>query len=289
MFIKYRVKLLLLKNLFIFTKNYSLSYYFSRFANNLQQIAIGILYAEKIKGNFYSPPHPLINSFSVINSNFFKKFSLVKKHYRFFYFTKPNDFPDGVVTEIYIESNIQRVFQDSIKKEIPFLEERPPKDNELIFHIRSGDIFTNFKNDYFQNPINFYDKIIDKFEKTIVVTSEEMNNPIIQYLKTISKVEFHSSTIKEDFNILYNAVNLATSGVGTFPIAAALMSNNLKNIYYSNLFLKEHLNPKMILSDRITHHKFYVSDEYKLQYQDEKNINQLILDSNIKVDSDPIY
>ena len=45
----------------------------------------------------------------------------------------------------------------------------------------------------------------------------------------------------------------------------------------------------MILSDRITHHKFYVSDEYKLQYQDEKNINQLILDSNIKVDSDPIY
>ena len=47
--------------------------------------------------------------------------------------------------------------------------------------------------------------------------------------------------IAEDFNILLNAKNLATSGVGTFSIAAALASKNLKNFYYSNLFFLHHL------------------------------------------------
>ena len=43
---KYRVKILEIFNIFIFLNNYKISYYFSRLGNNLQQIAIGILYTK---------------------------------------------------------------------------------------------------------------------------------------------------------------------------------------------------------------------------------------------------
>ena len=49
---KYKLNIFSISNKFIFIKNYSISYYFSRFGNNLQQIAVGILFSKKIKANF---------------------------------------------------------------------------------------------------------------------------------------------------------------------------------------------------------------------------------------------
>ena len=66
---RYRVKVLQILNLFIYFDNYSISYYFSRFGNNLQQIAIGILYSQKLNANFYVKNHIRVQNFSVINKN----------------------------------------------------------------------------------------------------------------------------------------------------------------------------------------------------------------------------
>ena len=75
-----------------------------------------------------------------------------------------------------------------------------------------------------------------------------------------TKVTIHSTTLQEDFNILFNAINLATSGVGTFPIAAALLSNKLRNFYYTDLYSDEHLNPKMVTNKRVNHFKYKVEE-----------------------------
>jgi len=40
---------------------------------------------------------------------------------------------------------------------------------------------------------------------------------------------------------------LASSGVGTFVIAAALCSRNLKNFYHSDAYSSGHLNPEMLV------------------------------------------
>ena len=43
-----------------------------------------------------------------------------------------------------------------------------------------------------------------------------------------------------------SARNVALSGVGTFAMAAALCSTQIKNLYTTNLLLTEHLNYSMM-------------------------------------------
>ena len=69
-----------------------------------------------------------------------------------------------------------------------------------------------------------------------------------------SKLTFQSGSLFEDFATLLAAKNLATSGVGTFAIAAALCSENIKNIYSSDAYLKEHLNIEMFYGTDVKIH-----------------------------------
>jgi len=71
-------KIINLSNLLLPFKNYTISYYFSRYGNNLQQIANGIIFANKNQSNFYISNHNKINSFKIINNEHDHKFSLFK-------------------------------------------------------------------------------------------------------------------------------------------------------------------------------------------------------------------
>ncbi len=269
-------------NIFSPFENYTVSYYFSRFGNNLQQIANGIIYVN-IKGkNLFISSHPFVTNFKIINRKSHSYFSIFKKKYRFFYLDD-KDFPGKSIDKSIVNKEIQNVFQNEIKNNIPFIKDQSISEDTLVIHIRSGDIFSNFKSDYYQNPINYYQALIKKYEKILLVTSEEQNNPVIKVLKKYNNIKIQSTSIENDFNTIYNATNLATSGVGTFPIAAALMSKNLKNLYYSNLYLEEHLNPSMISKNKIKHYKFCIDESYKNQYSFSKDLESLLLDKSIIV------
>ena len=281
-FKKYKVTIWKYTNKIIFFKNFSISYFFSRFGNNLQQIAIGIIYSNLMNGNFYSPEHTYIKKFCVKNNKIHSLFFFFKKFYRFFYFYENSDLPKKLDEEVVI-NNIQPIFKKYIEPNIKFLDNLDLDPNLLVIHVRSGDIFENKKHDYYQNPINYYRKIINDFEKILVVTSADKKNPICEFLATHKKVKIQSSTFENDFNTLYNATNLATSGVGTFPIAAAMMSKKLKNFYFSNLYLKEHLNPEMLIDKNINTHQFLIDSSYTKSYKEVTNFKNLILDNNIEV------
>lgn len=282
-FNRYRVRIYKIFNHFAPFKNYSISYYFSRFGNNLQQISVGILFSETVKGNFYIKNHKYVEDFTIINNNFSNKFKIFKKHYRFFYFKEKQDFPNKILTEQFVIDNLQNIFQKKLYNNIGFLKEFPVDEDTLILHIRSGDIFTKPIKTYYQNPINYYTQIIKEYKKVILVTSHEKNNPIFKVLSKMKKITVQSASLEEDFNLLVNAKNLATSGVGTFPIAAALLSQNLKNIYYTNLYSNQHLNPTMIKKDNVIHHKFDIDPQYIDNYLTERNLESLILDKSIQV------
>ena len=174
-------------------------------------------------------------------------------------------------------------FKENIRKNIKFIEDSPLDEDTLVIHIRSGDIFIDKKKDYYQNPINFYIEIMKEYKKVVVVTSEDKLNPICSELEKISKVTFQTLSMETDFNILYNSKNLATSGVGTFPIAAALLSKELNNFYYTNLYLDEHLNPEMLKDSKIVHHKYNINSSYIYEYEKQGDIKKLILDKSIEV------
>ena len=119
----------------------------------------------------------------------------------------------------------------------------------LVIHLRGGDVFAQNPPPFYpQNPASFYQKLIKNFESTIIV-AEDLSNPVAQYFKGDQRVEFQSSSKEDDFATLLRAKNIATSGVGTFAIGAALCSENLENLFCTDLFQDAHLNPRMLEKD----------------------------------------
>jgi hypothetical protein len=244
-------------------KNFTISSYMGGLGNNLQQIALGCMYANLFNFNFYNKSHQLVNDFSIINNKFYEKLKKYRHDSRFYYFDVTSDsflhsdkyeldYPLKSEDSEYYRDNFYYIFQNYIE---PNLKNRKFYDfdsDTIVIHIRSGDIFA--KNEvnsasptyYLQNPLVYYENLISQYKKTVLVSSKTHNNPVIKIIDNLYDVEIISSDVNNDFNVLLGAKNLATSGVGTFAVAAALASKKLKNFHHSNLFYNHHLNPWMV-------------------------------------------
>ncbi len=123
--------------------------------------------------------------------------------------------------------------------------------------------------------------LISGFNKTIVVCEPGDSNPIVGALKNHPSVTIQSSTVQEDFATLMSARNLATSGVGTFAIAAALCSQNITRLFCTDRYLTEHLNPEMVTNAKV--HRMHLGDEYMPigLWSGDEQILSLMLDYKI--------
>ncbi len=230
-------------------KNISLKFY-GGFGNNLQQIALAMMFSEKYKKNLTVNNHEFIDKISYKNSkNPFDRF-IPNYSDRFFYYGSDQfknfliDYPLDINDYYFYYKNFHKTLKFKIKKYINFLYEEKINNKTLVIHIRKLEGHPN----YVQNPINYYKILFEKYDSVLIVT-DDPKSELILTLKKQKNLEIQSSTLQEDFNTLVNCTNLATSGVGTFSIAAAMLSDNLQNIYYSNYFMDSHLNPEMLLPE----------------------------------------
>lgn len=221
----------------------TVSHWYGRLGNNIQQICNGILYS-KIRGDgFVSPDHDLIEQIVLDH----ERKTMLRPNRFFHYNTENKDFD---IDTNYLYQNIGVIAKKYIVPAFKFSVDKSFDDDTLVIHIRSGDIFAHEHNpphDYVPNPLCYYLNLIEEYDKIIVVTEPDNHNPIIDELKKIEKVTIQSKSVGEDFATLMRAKNLASSGTGTFAVAAALCSSNLKNFYCTDLYLNEHLNPEMLM------------------------------------------
>ena len=274
-----------------FISNYTIDSYYGRYGNNLQQIGLAIMYANLYKKNFYLKSHEYLNDFKVVNNRFSNILKKYKHGKRFYYFnnddesySKSIDYPLKIVDKPYYVKNFDSVFKKFIVPNIKYKKDILIDKDTLVMHVRNGDIFEkNYKNLYIQNPLNYFINVMDRFKKTIIVTSKPLNNPVMEYLINRPNVEVCSSSVEDDFNLLMNAENLATSGVGTFPIAAALCSSKLKNLYYSDIYFNHHLNPELVRN--VNHVRFRFGNYLKLgsHWEGTDNQKNLMVSDQIKV------
>ena len=166
----------------------------------------------------------------------------------------------------YIYANMRRTCLDWVA---PFLQiprnKEPIGDDTIVMHLRSGDNYHRIfdpPTNYVPNPLIFYLNLIESFEKCILITEPDDKNPIVHELKKIDKVQIQSSTVAEDFATLMSAKNLALSGVGTFAMAAALCSSEIKNLYTTDLLLTEHLNYTMLFNTDVEVHVMELGEDY---------------------------
>lgn len=238
--------------------SYSVSHWSGRLGNNIQQVANCLMLAEYCNHAIYQNlEHDIIRQFSLsfgdeqpsASGRFFSWQPLV--HCEKGIFEGENEI--GISKE-YVHTNMRRVCRDYISKILRLPEKKSIGDNTIVMHLRSGDNYHRVfdpPTNYIPNPLIFYLNLIESFDKCILITEPDRENPIVHELMKISKVQIQSSTIEDDFATLMSAKNVALSGVGTFAIAAALCSHQIENLYTTDLLLTEHLNYSMLFNTEV--------------------------------------
>ena len=241
----------------------SVSHWSGRLGNNIQQVANCIMFAEKKGDSFFQQlNHDIIRKFILnfgINEN--------SQEYsgRFYSWEPLVHCEKGILeggNEIglpkeYIYQNIHRVCKGYIFPNLKLPQKEIISDDTIVMHLRSGDNYHRVfdpPTNYIPNPLIYYLNLIESFDRCILITEPDKENPIIHELMKIDKVEIQSSTVEDDFATLMSAKNLALSGVGTFAMAAALCSNNIQNLFTTDLLLTEHLNYSMLFNTNVNVH-----------------------------------
>ena len=112
------------------------------------------------------------------------------------------------------------------------------QDNDLVVHVRAGDIFRRENvGNWGQPPASYYDLIVrSKSWSKVVVVSEDRSSPVVPRIESFCRArginyEFQSGDLTEDLSVLTGARTLVV-GRGTFAPAVALLSTNLSDVYY---------------------------------------------------------
>ena len=243
---------------------FSVSHWSGRLGNNIQQIANCIMAAEKYKSTFRQKlDHDIISKYDVnFEELLASDWSGEGRYYSWEALThcEKGIYEGGNETGLgveYIYRNMRKTCQKHIAPNLKLPQKDPIGDDTIVMHLRSGDNYHRIfdpPTNYIPNPLIFYLNLIESFDKCILITEPDRENPIVHELSKIDKVQIQSSTVADDFATLMNAENVALSGVGTFAMAAALCSTTLKNLYTTDLLLTEHLNYTMLYKTSVDVH-----------------------------------
>ena len=235
-----------------------LSHWYGRLGNNIQQCAVGTMLAQESDDTFESLDHEIIEKYE---ASFGRSTREVSN--KCFYWEGP--YCEVPLSSEFISSSMRKVCKEYVYPHLKVPRVDIP-DDTIVIHIRSGDVFDKGvanPDQYVPNPLSFYMQLIDSFSTALVVTEDDEYNPVVQELKKHSKVTVQSLTVQEDFATMLAAKNLASSGVGTFAVAAALCSQNIENFYCSDVSISEHLNYHMLVGTDVKVHVMELKDYLK--------------------------
>lgn len=176
-----------------------------------------------------------------------RRFSFLDWPYREWMLPRRN----SILGRHYLEAHAYRIAQTYL---LPHLNQalRTPQaqglaGNELVIHLRSGDVGDLRNRLYMTNPLWFYQQLASQYQRALIVTEPDLNHPLARQVAALfGEHEIVAQDVGSDFALLCHARHLASSGVGSFVIAAALLSTRLQRFHCSDLYLHEHLNPRML-------------------------------------------
>ena len=119
--------------------------------------------------------------------------------------------------------------------------------NDLLIHIRSGDIFSAIvpHPEYIMPPLEYYVNIIENnnYSKIYLVAQDRLNPCINKLLKLYPNIIFTVQSLEKDLKLILGARNIVMS-YGTFIPEVLTFSNECKTLYtpdYSTRYVKENI------------------------------------------------
>ena len=109
----------------------------------------------------------------------------------------------------------------------------PLGDDELVIHIRSGDIITELHPEYIIPPMSYYTNFIDsnKFKKIYILAEDKSNLCIEKLQKMYSNVSFELRSLTDDIELVLRARNMMMT-IGSFIPELLWVTKYTRNIIY---------------------------------------------------------
>ena len=202
--------------------------WFGRLGNNIIQLSNIIDIALTYKHNIVFQVNHRFFNIKIIQNHFnqYKNNKTITDKFNFYYKNKLK-----YSNEIF---KVNKEKRNKILKEAFLINDiNKLNEDDLIIHIRSGDIFSlNPHPNYVPPPLSYYTKQIDKYKyKKIIIVCEDRVNPVInKLLELYENSIYKKNNLIDDIRILLGASNIIFS-VGTFVPSLMLLSENIKYLY----------------------------------------------------------
>lgn len=252
--------------------------WYGRCGNNIQQVLIAMAHAEVFGGQFeldqafldMGSLADILRPFCIDNGN--GQLAVCEHESLFFHYTeyaflggslarmrfKPGCPPrkETLLSRAWIEANLHQLAAERL---MPHLVSEQgisggaePVASPLVIHLRSGDVQDLAYDYYLCNPLWYYEQLSRHHRHVVLVTEPGPSHPLLAVISELfESCKLVSGRMEDDFETLRQARFLATSGVGTFPLAAALLSSKLHTFYASDAYQIEHLNPRLLDRSRV--------------------------------------
>ena len=201
-----------------------------RLGNNMIQllnvISIGLYY----NYNIIIPYHKyFIEKYIVLNKNVTDHNKVITNNDQFFRKHKIKN----IDSHLFDDTNIKNKAVVILKSIFSFQEITPLNNNNIVIHIRSGDIFkTDPNTNYPPPPLSYYINILNNnhFENIYLIAEDTRNPTINKLLELYPNIRFKIQSLNDDIRLLLSSPNVIMS-VGTFVPMLLTISNNIKNVY----------------------------------------------------------
>jgi hypothetical protein len=261
-----RVAKLILVSYFPFKKDIYILYWFGLLANNIIQLAHAVYLSKKFGFIIHVPPH----EFLTVEEKYALHAIKPKEFQQNPYFpstsaatfldlqTKPNKSIGSIlplVRQLFWRFDVlpfspdikayRKVLREDILPIIPHHDDTLIKDDTLVIHIRTGEIFQmDINRTMIQPPVSFYSELIDKcnFKDIVIVTQDDFRNPCINQLeKLFPDIKIQTSTLVNDISTILSARNLVIAN-STFSLCLALASDKINRLFIPQFDITAYFN-----------------------------------------------
>ena len=211
--------------------------WFGRLGNNISQLENVILVGLYYNYNISFPSHKFFNkTFIQINNDISNN--------------NDNDYIiDNEGPRFFDKNNITKFSKEAFKQNhekmqdillnlftIDYKSLTKLNDNDVIIHIRSGDIFmTSSIHNYIVPPLSYYIEILEsnKFDKIYLISEDDLNPCIPALIKLYPNIIHKKNSLEEDIKLVLSTQNIICS-FGTFIPYLMHFTRYTKKYYKTN-------------------------------------------------------
>jgi hypothetical protein len=223
-----------------------------RLGNNILQLRHAIQYALFYKYNVILPPHTYFNTTYICINNEINidNTNKVIDKYNFLFRTMIDVADKSCFTKNNEEMIriLKRCFAHTTTANLDI--------QDVVIHIRSGDIFNNTIDQcargYIMPPLSYYTNILNNhMYNKIYIVAEDTKNPCINKLVELyPNIHLKIQSLDQDIALVLAATNLIMS-YGTFCPALLLLSDNIRNVYRPSYCMSDIVSINTINDTRI--------------------------------------